>query len=85
MVALEKLITTKNLTAFEISGAKVETEGKTKDQLKGDITTLVMGNLEADDGHLDTLSDLKGKTIEVKVYLEKDGVKAEDTYKVVVK
>lgn len=85
MVALEKLVETKNLTAFEINGGKVETEGRSKDQLKAAIIGLIINNLQADDGNLDTLSDLKDKTYEVKVYLEKDGVKAEDTYNVVVK
>lgn len=82
MVALEKLATGKNLTAFEVKGNKVEVKGVSKDDLKAAITTLALNSIEAKDGNIDTLSDFVGNKLEVKVYLEKDGVKAEDTYTV---
>ena len=82
MVALEKLATGKNLTAFEVKGNKVEVKGVSKDDLKAAITTLAYSQIKPADGSVDTLSDFVGNKIEVKVYLEKDGVKAEDTYTV---
>lgn len=85
MVALEELATAKNLTAFEVNGKKVETKDRTTDELKAAILALTAEALEAEDGNLDTLSDLQGKTVKVNVYLEKDGVKAEDVYTVMFK
>lgn len=82
MVALEKLATGENLTAFEIGGNKIEVKGRTVDELKAAITTLAYSQIKATDGNVNTLSDFVGNKVEVKVYLEKDGVKAEDTYTV---
>lgn len=82
MVALEKLATGKNLTAFKIGVNKVYVAGATLDQLKSDITTLAYSQIIPADGNVNTLSDFVGNKIEVKVYLEKDGVTAEDTYTV---
>lgn len=82
MVALEKLATGENLKAFEIGGNKVYVAGATLDQLKSDITVIAYSQIIAKDGSVNTLSDFVGNTIKVKVYLEKDGVTAEDTYTV---
>ncbi|WP_062551487.1 hypothetical protein [Peptoniphilus phoceensis] len=82
MVALEKLATAKNLTAFEIAGNKVPVKDMTTDQLKAAITTIAYSTIKAEDGSVNTLSDFVGNKLEVKVYLEKDGVTAEDTYTV---
>lgn len=82
MVALEKLATGENLKAFEIGGNKVYVAGATLDQLKSDITVIAYSQIKAADGSVNTLSDFVGNTIKVKVYLEKDGVTAEDTYTV---
>lgn len=82
MVALQDLATAKNLTAFEVNGKKVETAGRSTEELKEAITLFAVEALKADDGNLDTLSDLKGKTISVKVYLATDKATATDTYTV---
>lgn len=85
VVALEKLVTGKNLKAFEIAGQKIELEGKKDSEIKQLILLLPYSTIKATDGSIDTLSDFKGNEFDVKVYLEKDGVKAEDTYKVIFK
>lgn len=82
MVALEKLATGKNLTAFKIGVNKITVAGQTLDQLKSDITVTAYSQIIAADGNVNTLSDFVGNTIKVTVYLEKDGVKATDTYTV---
>lgn len=82
MTALKDLVTSKNVVAFEVANQKVDTVGKSHTDLQQAVMFLAVQAINADDGHLDTLSDTVGKKVEVKVYLEKDGVKAEDTYTV---
>lgn len=83
MVALQELATAKNLTAFEVNGKKVETAGKSTEELKEAITLFAAEALKTDGGKsIEKLADIKGKSVSVKVYLEKDGVKTTDTYTV---
>lgn len=82
MTALKDLVTSKNVVAFEVANQKVDTVGKSHTDLQQAVMFLAGQAINADDGDLDTLSDTVGKKVEVKVYLEKDGVKAEDTYTV---
>lgn len=78
MTALEDLAKNKNLVAFQIgSQDKRVVTGLTTDQLKA-IVALDLANTF--DAGTKTLEAYKGKKAEIKVFLEKDGVTAEDTY-----
>lgn len=78
MTALEDLVQNENLVAFQIGNQeKREVAGKKATEL-GTIVGLDMANTF--DAGTKTLEAYKGKKAEIKVFLEKDGVKAEDTY-----
>lgn len=78
MVALEDLAKNENLVAFQIGNqVKKEVADKTTAELKNFITLDLANAFNAGTA---TLEAYKGKTVEIKVFLEKDGVKAEDTY-----
>lgn len=78
MTALEDLAKNENLVAFQIgSQDKRVVTGLTTDQLK---TIVALDLANTFDAGTKTLEAFKGKKAEIKVFLEKDGVKAEDTY-----
>ena len=83
MVALDDFAKNDNLVAFQIGNQpKREIAGASA----ADLKTLILVDTRANfDTETSNLKDYKGKNIEVKVHLEKDGVKAEDTYNIVVK
>lgn len=78
MTALEDLVQNENLVAFQIGDReKREVAGKSANDLKFIVG---MDLQDALDTKTKTLEAYKGKKAEIKVFLEKDGVKAEDTY-----
>ncbi len=84
MVALEQLIDNKNVVAYQVEG--LEKRDVVAIKANGGLNALkqVIGSdaasIKPSEAGKDYLGDLVGKTLKVTVYLEKDGVTAEDTY-----
>lgn len=85
MTALEKIVSEKNVVAFQVEGQEKRDVQAIKDQGGLEALKLIIGAdvgnaiLPTEGGNAQ-LGNLKGKKASVKVFLEKDGVTAEDTY-----
>ena len=84
MTALEKIVSEKNVVAFQVKGQEKRDVQAIKDQSGLEGLKLIIasdvGNAAVEKGQKLSLGNAKGHDVAVTVYLEKDGVTAEDTY-----
>lgn len=85
MIALQDLVDNHNLVAYQIEGLdKRDITGKEATDLAQIVSFDIGLALNPNGTPGFKLGDTKGETVKVTVYLEKDGVKAEDTYTIKV-
>ena len=84
MVALEKLIDNKYVVAYQVEGLEKRDVKAIKEAGGLNALKQIIGSdaasIKPSEAGKDYLGDLVGKTLKVTVYLEKDGVTAEDIY-----